>query len=162
MLGSFVIECDGCHIKCRILHVFPIEWTWAQLPIAGGGSLELPWKQYRMVYEIILFSGLLSPMTFRQISNIRRMKSINLNVSRLVLQLSLTNLLKPGVKPILKMLLEQRRSAPVGAGPNKSEWSTISLPTKVRIILEIILHVCIRCITMAYLYGQLILNISYH
>ena len=51
----------------------------------------------------------LSPLTFklfltlvtfkyRDISNIRRTKSQNLNDSRLVLHLSLSNLLKPGVK----------------------------------------------------------------
>ena len=35
---------------------------------------------------------------YRKICNIRRTKSQNLNDSRLVLQLSLPNLLKPGVK----------------------------------------------------------------
>ena len=39
----------------------------------------------------------------RQIFNTRRMKSPNLNVSRLVLQLSLPKLLKPGVKWRMKM-----------------------------------------------------------
>ena len=36
-------------------------------------------------------------VTYRKISNIRRTKSKNLNDSRLVLHLSLPNLLKPGV-----------------------------------------------------------------
>ena len=45
----------------------------------------------------------------RQISNIRCTKSHNFNVSPLVLQLSLRNLLKPGVKSRMKMWLEQRR-----------------------------------------------------
>ena len=40
---------------------------------------------------------------YRQTSNIRHTKSENLNVSRLVLQLSLRNLLKPGVKSRMKM-----------------------------------------------------------
>ena len=40
---------------------------------------------------------------YRQISNIRRTKSQNLNVSRLVLQLSLRSILKPGVKSRMKM-----------------------------------------------------------
>ena len=39
----------------------------------------------------------------RQTSNIRRTKSPNLNVSRLVLQLSLRSLFKPGVKSQIKM-----------------------------------------------------------
>ena len=46
---------------------------------------------------------------YRQVSNIRRTKSQNLNVSCLVLQLSLHNLLKPGVYSRMKMKLEQRR-----------------------------------------------------
>ena len=49
--------------------------------------------------------------TYRKISNIRRAKSTNSNVSRLVLQLSLPNQIKPGVKSRMKMWLEQRRQA---------------------------------------------------
>ena len=40
---------------------------------------------------------------YRKISNIRRTKSPNLNVSRLVFQLSLPNPMKPGVKSRMKM-----------------------------------------------------------
>ena len=40
---------------------------------------------------------------YRKISNIRRTKSPSLNVSRLVLQLSLPNPMKPGVKSRMKM-----------------------------------------------------------
>ena len=40
---------------------------------------------------------------YRKICNIRRTKSPNLNVSRLVLQLSLPNPMKPGVKSRMKM-----------------------------------------------------------
>ena len=46
---------------------------------------------------------------YRHTSNISRTKSLKLNVSRLVLQLSLPNPLKPGVKLRTKMQLEQRR-----------------------------------------------------
>ena len=45
----------------------------------------------------------------RQTYNIRGTESHNLNVSRLVLQLSLSNPLKPGVKSTMKMKSEQRR-----------------------------------------------------
>ena len=38
-----------------------------------------------------------------KISNIRRTESQNLNVSRLILQLSLPNPMKPGVKSRMKM-----------------------------------------------------------
>ena len=40
---------------------------------------------------------------YRKIFNIRRTKSPNLSVSRLVLQLYLPNPMKPGVKPRMKM-----------------------------------------------------------
>ena len=42
-------------------------------------------------------------LVYRQISNISRTKSQNLNVSRLVLQLPLPNPVKPGVKSRMKM-----------------------------------------------------------
>ena len=48
---------------------------------------------------------------YRRIFNIRRTKSPNLNVSRLVLQLSLPNPMKPSVKSRMKMWLVQRRQA---------------------------------------------------
>ena len=48
---------------------------------------------------------------YRQVSNIRRIDYQNLNVSRLGLQLSWCNILKPGVKPRMKMQLEQCRQA---------------------------------------------------
>ena len=46
-----------------------------------------------------------------QTSSIRRIKLHHFNVSRPVLQLSLAYPLKPGVKPTMKMYLEQRRQA---------------------------------------------------
>ena len=48
---------------------------------------------------------------YRKTSSISRTKSQNLNVSHIVLQLSLPNPLKPGVKSSMKMQLEQRRQA---------------------------------------------------
>ena len=42
-------------------------------------------------------------LLYRKISNIRRTKSPNLHVSRLVLQLPLSNAMKPGVKSRMKM-----------------------------------------------------------
>ena len=49
--------------------------------------------------------------TYRKTSNIRWTKSQNLYVSSIILQLSLTNPLKPDVKSRMKMKLEQRRQA---------------------------------------------------
>ena len=48
---------------------------------------------------------------YHQISYTSRIKSQNLNVSRLVLQLSFPNPLKPGVKSRMRLSLEQRRQA---------------------------------------------------
>ena len=67
-------------------------------------------------------------------SNIRRTKSPNLYVSRLVVQLSSPNPMKPDVKSRMKMQLEQRRQAMLQLCT--SELSTILLPIKVRLILE--------------------------
>ena len=52
---------------------------------------------------------------YRKVSNIRSTKSQNLNASRLILQLSLPNPLKPGVE----------NEDVVGDAPITSEWSTI-------------------------------------
>ena len=48
--------------------------------------------------EIVITADDKSDIYYRKLSNIRRTKSQNLNDSRLVLHLSLPNLLKPGVK----------------------------------------------------------------
>ena len=52
------------------------------------------------VWKIRKFGG---SLTYRKTSNIRGTESPNLNVSRLVLQLSLPNPMKPGVKSRMKM-----------------------------------------------------------
>ena len=66
--------------------------------------------------------------TYRQFSNIRRTQSQNINVSRLVLQLSLPNPLKPSENEHVV------GAAPTGDAPSTSEWSTRLLPTKVGLI----------------------------
>ena len=63
--------------------------------------------------------------TWRYNSNIRGSKSQNLDVSRLVLQLSLCNLLKSGVKSRIKIKLEQRRQAMLQLHPTTSLISEI-------------------------------------
>ena len=71
----------------------------------------------------------------RKASSISRTKSPNLNVSHLVLQLSLPNPLKPNVKLRMEDVVE---AAQTGDAPTTSELSTILLPTKVRLILEVL------------------------
>ena len=61
-------------------------------------------------------------MLYRKLSNIRRTKSQDLNVSRLGLQLSLRNTVEA------KRLAENGDvvgAAPTGDAPTTSEWSTI-------------------------------------
>ena len=52
-----------------------------------------------------------------------RTKSQNLNVSRLGLQLSLCNMLKPSVKWRMKMQLEQRRQAMLQLHPTDHQFN---------------------------------------
>ena len=85
--------------------------------------LFLLWKRTsNLIYSIVLINKrpyvyhgwafiLQSAIRDRKTSSISRTKSQNLNVSHIVLQLSLLNPLKPNVKLIMKMLLEQRRQA---------------------------------------------------
>ena len=85
------------------------EWVW------GYDFRLLMW--YRLIpgYELMT-------RTCRKVSNIRRTKSRNFNDSRLVLQLSLSNLLEPGVKSRMKMYLEQRRQD-FGIGNYLPRWN---------------------------------------
>ena len=73
---------------------------------------------------------------YRQVSNIRRSKSPNLNISRLVLQL---HVFAQSMKTRCKVENEDVVGVPPrGDAPTTSEWSTIVLPTKVRSILTVI------------------------
>ena len=75
-----------------------------------------------------------SDWLYRQVSNIRCTKSQNLKDSRTVLWLSLPNPLKPDVSRKWRCSW----AAPTADAPNTSEWSTISLHTKVSLILEVL------------------------
>ena len=75
-------------------------------------------------YKVVLWNH-----TYHQTSYIRGTLSLNVNVSRLVLQIYLLNPLNQGVNSSMKI--------PVGAAPTTSEWSTMLLPTEVRLIESI-------------------------
>ena len=98
------------HIKMS-----PAKW----LPLIYAGLDELPYIMLEFVKYVPmppevkrdLRQGHISFGMYRTISNIRRTKSPNLNVSLLVLELSLSNPMKPGVKSRMKMWLDQRRQA---------------------------------------------------
>ena len=66
-------------------------------------------------------------------SDIRRTKSQHFKDSRTVLRLPLQNPLKPDVKVKNEDVVG---AAPTGDVSTTSEWSTMLLPTKVRLILE--------------------------
>ena len=80
---------------------YPSFFLWNELEprcqqrAAGSLELEGGWLQNNKYMTI----------GYRQTSNTSRTKSQNVNVSRLVLQLSLRNLLKPGVESRMKMQL---------------------------------------------------------
>ena len=74
-----------------------ISRSWAQKNGVQHATAIYPIPRYTRPRYIGL------TLYYHQISNIRRTKSHNLNVSRLVLQLLLRNLLKPGDKWIMKM-----------------------------------------------------------
>ena len=67
----------------------------------------------------------------RKTSYIRRPQNQNLNDSRLIMQLPLPTPLRPGVENE-----DVVGAAPTGDAPTTSEWSTISLPSKERLISE--------------------------
>ena len=83
------------------------------------------YTQLRKVRNVYHFSSLLKK--YRHTSNIGRTESLNLNVSRLVLQLSLTSPLKPDVKSRMKIYTSNR--------------SIILFCTKARLILEFWRHI---------------------
>ena len=74
---------------------------------------------------------------YRKFSNISRTQSLNINVSRLVLQLSLPNTLKAREVENEDVV----RAVPTGDAPTTAVWSKMLLPTKVRLILETLRYV---------------------
>ena len=79
-------------------------------------------------------------VSYRQVSNISSTKSQHLKDSRTV-------------AAVFAEYLEARcwvenedvvGTAPTGDAPTTSEWSTILLPTKVRLILNVLRYVCLR------------------
>ena len=72
---------------------------------------------------------------YRQVSNISGTKSQHLKYSRTVLRLFLLNPWKPENEDVFG-------TAPTGDAPTISEWSTILLHAKVRLILEVLRYLC--------------------
>ena len=72
----------------------------------------------------------LKKYVYRQVSNIRRTKSQHLKDSRTVFAESLEARYWVENEDVVG-------AAPTGDAPTTSEWSTILLPTKVRLILEV-------------------------
>ena len=74
-------------------------------------------------------------MINRQVSNIRRTKSQHLKDYRTVLRLSWPESLEARCQVENEDVVG---AAPTGDAPTTSEWSTILLPSKVRLILEVL------------------------
>ena len=95
---------------CNVCLFF--TWRRATVIIEGFLMVVCCLKVNRLCH---LFGGLAQLKfvcwNYGQTSNIRHTLFQNLNVSHLVLQLSVPNPLNPGVKSIMKMQLEQRRQA---------------------------------------------------
>ena len=93
---------------CNDVDELLITRSWHRLPchkLSGGTWL---WWWFDTTYCLLLCGDYKKLLVYHQTSNISHTKSQHLNVSRLVLQLSLPNLLKPGVTSRMKMYLEQR------------------------------------------------------
>ena len=71
---------------------------------------------------------------FQAMEIVRTAKPSNLNVSRLIMLLSLPSPLKPDAKWTNEDVVE---ATPTGDAPTTSEWSAILLPTKVPLIIEV-------------------------
>ena len=85
----------GYLIKCLMTTSWVTGTNWSSVhhpsqTNTGTSSSKRRWVLYALSLLVIII--------YRKLSNIRRTKSQNLNDSRLVLHLSLPNLLKPGVK----------------------------------------------------------------
>ena len=76
--------------RFRSLLCFAVVWYWSTSSISFRITSLTPWNPF-------------TNMDYRKLSNIRRTKSPNLYVSRLGMQLSLCNILKPSVKWSMKM-----------------------------------------------------------
>ena len=114
IVGVFLIKYGHSFVPCFVgyinhsfvlmwynNHIFRfciITWQWGN-PIASEPTLEGIGKSH--IYPAITKHN--KVWTYRQISNIGRTNFQNLNVSRLVLQLSLPNLLNTCVKLRMKM-----------------------------------------------------------
>ena len=95
------VSTDICPLMSTILKAAnppPSVVSWSQ-------ESRFDFEKYGQIKQTWFWisSGLMKEGIYRKISTIRRTKSSNLIVSRLVLQLSLLNPLKPGVKSIMKM-----------------------------------------------------------
>ena len=109
------------HSNLNVLSNGPWTWRWHCLG-------KVSWWTTSFRPPFLWHCRWLTNFDYRQISNISCTKSQTLNVSCLVWQLPLTNPLKPGMKSRMKM----------GDAPTTSEWSIILLPTRVRLILEVL------------------------
>ena len=102
-------------------------------------SRIIQWLRCGTVYALLrrMFGDFPEIKHYRKTSSINLTKSQNLNVSCIILQLSSLNPLKPCEVETEDVV----GAAPTGDAPTTSELSTILLPTKVRLILEVLRYI---------------------
>ena len=96
----------NCFLPCRVIFGYlspdwAMSYVWLSVTWMNLSGFSILCSRYSRYNDYL----------YRKISNIRPTKFQNLNVSRLDLQLSLPNPLKPCFKSRMKMQLEQRRQA---------------------------------------------------
>ena len=101
------------------------------------------WRAFHIEPLLCMVCGLFGTryLTYRKTSSISRIKSQNLNVSCITLHLSSPNPLKPGVEFENEEVVG---AAPTGDAPTTSELSTILLPAKVQLILDVLRYLLSR------------------
>ena len=108
-LSVYVISMGQCKKD-----ITPLLTHWSNVFLALTHRYWIAWKKTGYVST--------SHIAYCKISNRRCTKPQNFNVSRLGMQLSLRNILKPGVKVENEDVVG---AAPTGDAPTTSEWSTI-------------------------------------
>ena len=101
ILLIWALETTFSEIVIEIQTFFIEEKAFEKVVCEKAAILSLPQRVKTVLTDSPV--ALLSKTDYRETSNIRRTKHQNLNISRFVLQLSLPNPLKPGVKSRMKM-----------------------------------------------------------
>ena len=101
-----VLHCSFCCVTSRSHSANLVTWAWMLFHFNDSQMTQWAIALTATVLTNKSWNNRVSApegLNYRKVSNIRRTKCQNLNDSRLVLQLSVPNPLKPSVKSIMKM-----------------------------------------------------------